>query len=177
MKLGPVDRTWGLKLGKDTNATFPSRSLPCRGEAEVVPVPWPAGGGGGGGGGVHSSLPNLALIPPARPALCRPVFRRPAGGAAPPRTRQSGASVRRSRSELGRAVTTPTPWPSDLNAGTSRLQPSHGLAPLVTSNTHTQSWWGPRRSPERPRPRGGRAAVSAAPRPCPARPRGLRRCR
>ena len=53
---------------------------------------------------VHSSLPNVALIPatpaqPSAPASVPPPAqdRRP-----PPRTRQSGASVRRSRSELAR---------------------------------------------------------------------------
>ena len=53
---------------------------------------------------VHSSLPNVALIPatPAQPSVPASVpppaqDRRP-----PPRTRQSGASVRRSRSELAR---------------------------------------------------------------------------
>ena len=53
---------------------------------------------------VHSALPNVALIPatpaqPSAPASVPPPAqdRRP-----PPRTRQSGASVRRSRSELAR---------------------------------------------------------------------------
>ena len=53
---------------------------------------------------VHSSLPNVALIPatPAQPSVPASVPAPAQDRRPPPRTRQSGASVRRSRSELAR---------------------------------------------------------------------------